>query len=213
VAAQALLAHVYNALRGNAKLWQSTLLVVIYDEHGGFYDHVSPPSAVPPDPNKSPEGFPFDRLGVRVPAVLVSPWVGQTVIHEEFDHTSLLRYLSDKWSLRSLTERVTCAKSIVTALRFGDQPRDDTPAVLAVPTEAHAVAAERMLAAATAEQLNPQQQALVAFSEYLEQEIEEPVGKPLRSAAMTAGLPSQVMTAKDRVALFLSQQKARARLP
>jgi phospholipase C len=212
VAAQSLLAHVYNALRGNDKLWQSTLLVVVYDEHGGFYDHVVPPTAVPPDDHRSPEGFAFDRLGVRVPALLVSPWVSQAVLHEEFDHTSLLRYVSDKWSLRPLTERVAQAKSIAVAVQSSGQARDDTPESLTVPTEAPALAAARMSAAETAERLNPQQQALVTFSEYLEEEIQEPVGKPLRSAAMTAGLPSQVMTAKDRVNLFLAQQKTRARL-
>ena len=46
--AQALLGSVYNALRQNDRLWNSTLLVALYDEHGGFYDHVPPPAAVPP---------------------------------------------------------------------------------------------------------------------------------------------------------------------
>ncbi len=62
------------------------------------------------------------------------------------------------------------------------------------------------------EALNPQQRALVIFSEFLEQEIQEPVGKPTRGAAMMAGPPSQVAAAKERVTLFLAQQKARARL-
>jgi hypothetical protein len=69
-----------------------------------------------------------------------------------------------------------------------------------------------MLAAEAGEPLNPQQQALVAFGEYLEQEIEEPVGKSARGAATTGGPPSQVAAAKERVNLFLAQQKARARL-
>ena len=211
VQAQTLLAHVYNALRSNDKLWQSTLLVVVYDEHGGFYDHVPPPNAVRPDDHQSPEGFAFDRLGVRVPAVLVSPWVGQTVIHEEFDHTSLLRYLSDKWNLRPLTERVTRAQSIGVALRLDGQPREDTPASLVVPTESAAAAGTPL--AAESEDLNPQQKALVAFSEYLEQEIVDPVGKPARGMAMMGALQSQVVVAKERVHLFLAQQKARARLP
>ena len=212
VRAQALLAHVYNALRGNDSLWQSTLLVVVYDEHGGFYDHVLPPNAVPPDNHRSPEGFAFDRLGVRVPALLISPWVGKTLIHEEFDHTSLLRYLSDKWGLDPLTDRVAQARSIASAIQADGKPREDTPASLVVPTELPAVAAEKMLAAEAGEELNPQQRALVAFSEYLEQDIQEPVGKPARVAAMMAGPPSQVAAAKERVNLFLAQQKARGRL-
>jgi phospholipase C len=212
VRAQALLAHVYNALRRNDSLWQSTLLVVVYDEHGGFYDHVSPPNAVRPDNHQSPERFAFDRLGVRVPAVLVSPWVGQTVIHEQFDHTSLLRYLSDKWNLRPLTERVVRAESISIALRPDSPPREDTPASLVVPTESAAVATGKLLAEESGD-LNPQQKALVAFSEYLEQQIVDPVGKPARGMAMMGAPLSQVVVAKDRVNLFLAQQKARARLP
>ena len=65
-------------------------------------------------------------------------------------------------------------------------------------------------AAETSEQLNGHQKALVAFSEYLEQEIEEPVGRPLRTAAMLAGPQFQVETAKRRIEMFLAQQKARA---
>jgi phospholipase C len=74
------IASVYQAIKDNATLWASTALLVTYDEHGGIYDHVPPP-ACPPDgfvaqPADTQTGKPFffDRLGVRVPAVLVSPW-------------------------------------------------------------------------------------------------------------------------------------------
>ncbi|HEV3084746.1 MAG TPA: hypothetical protein VGY66_33595, partial [Gemmataceae bacterium] len=60
------------------------------------------------------------------------------------------------------------------------------------------------------EPLNGHQKALIAFSECLEHEIEEPVGKPARTAAMMAGPPSQVETAKSRVEMFLDQQKLKA---
>ena len=69
------------------------------------------------------------------------------MIHEEFDHTSLLRYLSDKWSLGPLTERVARAKNIAPFIRTDGQPRSDTPESLAVPTELAAVATEKMVAA------------------------------------------------------------------
>ena len=95
--AEQLVADVYNALRRTNALWRSTLLVVLYDEHGGFYDHVAPPAAVPPDGHQ--EEYTFDRLGPRVPALLVSPRVDPGVVRTVFDHTSLLRYLSDKWDL------------------------------------------------------------------------------------------------------------------
>lgn len=101
--AQELLADVYNALRANDDLWNSTLLVVLYDENGGFYDHIVPPAAVPPDAHLTEYGF--NQFGVRVPAVLISPWVEKRVVSTPFDHTSLLRYLIDKWSLRRLTNR------------------------------------------------------------------------------------------------------------
>jgi len=71
-----LLAEVYESLR-SSPFWEKSLLVVLFDEHGGFYDHVSPPDGVPNPDGKLSTNPPFDftRLGVRVPAVLVSPWV------------------------------------------------------------------------------------------------------------------------------------------
>jgi len=75
------IANVYNAIRTNPTLWQNTVLLVVYDEHGGIYDHVVPPACTPDgktasaDATGTGEPFAFDRLGIRVPAVLVSPWV------------------------------------------------------------------------------------------------------------------------------------------
>jgi phospholipase C len=114
--AQKLVADVYNAIRSNPALWKSTLLVVLYDEHGGFYDHVPPPEATPPEAQAGDE-WTFDRLGVRVPAVLVSPWLDRGVVSTTFDHTSLLKYLQDKWSLGSLGARTAAASSIACAFK------------------------------------------------------------------------------------------------
>ena len=66
-----LIAQAYIALRASPH-WKKTLLIITYDEHGGCYDHVPPPPAVPPDAHQ-PDGFEFNRYGVRVPAVIVSP--------------------------------------------------------------------------------------------------------------------------------------------
>jgi phospholipase C len=198
---------VYNALRQNEPLWNTTLLVVLYDEHGGFYDHVPPPAAVAPDEHTLPN-FGFDRLGLRVPALLVSPWVERAIIKTELDHTSLLKYLTEKWSLGPLTERVAKAQIFASAIRTDGQPRTDTPP--SVPLPAMPAAPEATAAAGPGEPLNANQKALIAFSEHLEREIEEPVGKPARTAAMTAAPASQVEIAKHRVQLFLSQQKAKA---
>jgi phospholipase C len=113
--AEKLIADIYNSIRANPALWQSTLFVVLFDEHGGFYDHVEPPPTIPPD-DFSYE-YSFDRLGVRVPALLVSPWVDRRVETTQFDHTSLLKYLIDKWGLGPLGRRAAQANSIGVALR------------------------------------------------------------------------------------------------
>ena len=78
--AEKLAADVYGALRGSPNVWKKTLLIIVFDEHGGYQDHVPPPDAVSPDgiagrldePYLVP--FDFKRLGLRVPALLVSPW-------------------------------------------------------------------------------------------------------------------------------------------
>ncbi len=133
-----LVADVYNGIRSSPELWESTLLVVTFDEHGGFFDHVPPPPAEPPDdlaaridPEDPSAVFHFDRLGVRVPAVLVSPWVGKRVESTQFDHTSLLKYMTEKWSLGPLGRRTGNAASLSVAIR--EQHRDDTPAFIRVP--------------------------------------------------------------------------------
>jgi phospholipase C len=75
------IAAVYNAIRSNEALWQTTALLIVYDEHGGIFDHVVPPACTPDGYSAKPantgtgETFTFNRLGVRVPAVLVSPYV------------------------------------------------------------------------------------------------------------------------------------------
>lgn len=73
-----LIKNVYESLRNGPK-WNETLLIITYDEHGGFYDHVSPPQeGVPnPDGKKNFYGFDFNRLGLRVPMILVSPWIAK----------------------------------------------------------------------------------------------------------------------------------------
>ena len=91
------IATVYNAIRQNPALWESTALLVTYDEHGGIYDHVVPPPCPPDAPfvasgNATGTGreFKFDRLGVRVPAILISPWIPKgTVVDRVFDHASI----------------------------------------------------------------------------------------------------------------------------
>ena len=129
--AEKLIADTYNALRSNQELWNSTLLVVLYDEHGGFFDHVPPPTnAVPPDEHT--QSFDFTGLGVRVPAILVSPWCEAGVCHTQCDHSSLLKYLCDKWDLPPLGNRARTAASFGSAIRDKGEPRTDTPPFIRV---------------------------------------------------------------------------------
>ena len=75
---QALIKEVYEALRESPQ-WNETLLIITYDEHGGFYDHVPTPVVNVPNPDgldgPAPDSFKFNRLGVRVPTIMVSPWI------------------------------------------------------------------------------------------------------------------------------------------
>jgi phospholipase C len=95
---EALIQTVFNAIWGNTKVRNSTLLIVVYDEHGGTYDHVHPPTTVNPDGKvwtnngvSLDPSFDFTRLGVRVPAVLISPYIPSgTIDHREYDHTSII---------------------------------------------------------------------------------------------------------------------------
>lgn len=126
-----LIAKVYNALRSNQALWESTLLIVLYDEHGGFYDHVTPPATIAPDTNT--KEYSFDQLGVRVPAILVSPWLDPSLCKTVFDHSSILRYLCDKYAMPPLGKRTSSVAGPLQANSFSDllnlrkTPRQDTP--------------------------------------------------------------------------------------
>lgn len=98
----ALVATIYNALL-NSVAWPKTLLVVIFDEHGGCFDHVAPPSAVPPSQPQPGQGFAFDRYGVRVPAVVVSPLISPGTVFrsasQPFDHTSIIKTLRRRFGI------------------------------------------------------------------------------------------------------------------
>jgi phospholipase C len=163
--AQKLIADVYNAIR-KSEVWNSTLLVIFYDEHGGFYDHVEPPAAVPPD--KSSTAPCFKRLGVRVPALLVSPWVGAGVFSQEMDHTSFLKYVCDKWNLSPLGERTTQAKTFASAIRGDwDKPRTDAPdQIVLTPDELKPP--DAALDKVASKQKNAHQVALIMMAHYLE---------------------------------------------
>jgi phospholipase C len=125
VVGEALLARVVQAV-GSSPLWQKTALLVMYDEHGGYYDHVPPPPAIPPDaiaPVVQPgeqayEGF--ARYGFRVPNVVVSPYAKRHhVSHVLHDHTSVLAFLERKWNLPALTYRDANANDLTDFFDLG----------------------------------------------------------------------------------------------
>jgi phospholipase C len=152
---------IHHILHG--KGWPHTLLIWTYDEHGGYYDHVPPPPAVPPD---DVEGrsliahpsllrtvmkplFPgfvqhaedmvagplqYDSYGVRVPAVIVSPYARpDCVLSEVFDHTSVLKLVEQKWNLPPLTRRDAAAQAPLGALDLAAPPAFLTPPELPAP--------------------------------------------------------------------------------
>jgi phospholipase C len=148
----------------HGKGWPGTLLIWVYDEHGGYYDHVPPPAAVPPDDveGRSLAGSPttlqaalrpffphvvkteknltegprrYDRYGFRVPAVLVSPYSRPGyVCGEVFDHTSVLKLVEQKWNLPPLTARDAAAVAPLSALDLTGPPAFLDPPSLPKPS-------------------------------------------------------------------------------
>ncbi len=129
-----LIRTVYETIR-NSPHWPDSLLLITYDEHGGFYDHNLPPStAVPPGdvptvPNQP--HFDFRQYGVRVPSVIISPFIARNLIDSTpYDHTSFLRTLELVFDLPSLTNRDRQAHSFLHLLRSTVSPRTDSPSLV-----------------------------------------------------------------------------------
>jgi phospholipase C len=103
--AEHLLKQIYLSLTKNKAAWEQTLLVIVFDEHGGTYDHEIPPEAIPPWGSKSPVfpkqyDFNFNRFGVRIPAILVSPLIEEGTVFRSkttvpYDHTSIIATILD----------------------------------------------------------------------------------------------------------------------
>lgn len=132
-AGEELIRKVYLAI-AESPVWERSLLVVTYDEHGGFYDRVEPPRTEPPgdeplnrEEAEFPANFGFDRLGVRVPAVVISPWVERgTVDSRVYDHTSILRTLHERFGLSRLSRREGAVASLA-GLLTEEAARTDCP--------------------------------------------------------------------------------------
>lgn len=120
---QAFTAEVVNALMASP-LWYRSALIIVYDEHGGFYDHVPPPPACVPDdipPALTPSSEPgaFDMYGVRVPLAIVSPWARKRYVsHVPRDHTTVLRFIQTRFDLPALTRRDANADPLLDMFDF-----------------------------------------------------------------------------------------------
>jgi hypothetical protein len=129
-----LIKRVYEAIR-SSPVWNNSVLIVTYDEGGGFFDHVRPGPAVPPgdsatDAANDHHHFAFDQLGVRVPAVVCSPWIARNVIdHREYEHASVPSTVEELWHLPHLTDRDAHTRSLASLLTLSS-PRTDAPATL-----------------------------------------------------------------------------------
>lgn len=156
-AGEQLIHDVASALMGS-DAWDSSLLIVLYDEHGGLYDQVPPPACTPPGDDQtlnagkaqnppSPQ-FSFDRYGVRVPAVLVSPWVTPgSVSHQVCDHASVIRTLFELFGIPGqLTNRDAKATSLLPLVQSTAAAPAALPAPNAQPAPVPAPAGESVRA-------------------------------------------------------------------
>jgi phospholipase C len=146
---EALIKDVYETIR-NSPVWESSMLIVTYDEHGGFYDHVAPPPAVAPG-DTTPGSkynqyrFPFTNYGVRVPAIIISPYTAKgSISHTTYDHASIPATIEILFGLDHLTNRDKAAVNL-TGLAALAVARTDCPTTLPNPSAAApGVAAEIM---------------------------------------------------------------------
>ena len=135
---EALIKDVYEAIRKSPH-WEHSLLLITWDEHGGFYDHVAPPTATPPGDLPEPENvmhdFDFTQLGARVPTVLISPFIEKgTVDHTVYDHASIPALVEWAFKMNPMTARDAAASVPNVAMRRSE-PRADCPVSLPDPAD------------------------------------------------------------------------------
>jgi len=139
-----LIKEIYEALRGS-EFWNELAFVITYDEPGGFFDHVPPPQQNIPSPDNiiAVNGFNFERLGIRVPALVISPWVAKgTVVHDPpavdrpdptslYDHTSIMSTTNYIFKIdKHLTQRDAWSGRFASLFTQLSSPRTDCPETL-----------------------------------------------------------------------------------
>jgi phospholipase C len=207
---------VYDALAANLPLFQETVLVVTYDEHGGFYDHVAPPGpATNPDGQNSPNpdddapfqvpAFSFDRIGLRVPAVIVSPWIRKgTVENRRLQHTSVIKTASELFGLAGpLTHRDAEAASFADLFTHLPAPRDAAhmPSKLTRPTLAQAI-----VSTAAGIEVDPGDEPLDSLTTEWVQGFAELVSRRTGAALLGAAAPEALPTTQGEAADFIDRQ-------
>jgi phospholipase C len=107
--------------------WKRGALFIVYDEWGGFFDHVRPPR-VPDDRNTRDPNTDFGQMGIRIPAVVVSPWVRRGhVSHSIFGFESILKMIEYRFGLAPLTRRDSYAQNIARSFDWESKPRLERP--------------------------------------------------------------------------------------
>lgn len=211
---EALIKATYEAIR-NSPLWDRSLLIVTYDEHGGFYDSVAPTAAVPPgdgapqDLSINSGGFLFDLYGVRVPAVIVSPLIPPGVVDSTpYDHASVSATLQALFGTGWMTQRDKTAANVLPLLSL-TSPRTDCPTVLNNP--ASVVAARAAVAATPPDAPLPEDGNVQGFLQILAKtDVELTRGDPAEAAAIQARVAA-IKTVGEAEA-YASEVTAKARL-
>ncbi|XP_021755142.1 non-specific phospholipase C4-like [Chenopodium quinoa] len=150
---QKFIKEVYEALRSSPQ-WNEMLFIITYDEHGGFYDHVPTPVEGVPSPDgivgPQPYSFGFDRLGVRVPTIMISPWIEPgTVLHgpsgphptSEYEHSSIPATVKKIFNLKEFLTKRDAWAGTFEGVVSRKTPRTDCPETLPEPVKLRATSA------------------------------------------------------------------------
>jgi phospholipase C len=213
-----LIADVYDALAANLALFQETALIVTYDEHGGFFDHVAPGSAPNPDGQNSPNpddtatfqvpAFTFNRLGLRVPTLIVSPWIRKGVVENRtLQHTSVVATAGDMFGLAGpLNARDASANTFAHLFRQLDAPRgaSDMPTTLNRPFLAQPVGSTIAGVA-----VDPGDEPLDSLTDEWVRGFAELIARRTGAALLGARAVEALPTTQDEAADFIERQLRR----
>jgi len=200
VVGDSFIGKVFNAVVTSPQwLANKVLFIITYDEHGGCFDHVKPASnATPPKKGKGDFGFDFKRFGVRVPTIVVSPYVKKGSVFRapdgkpDYDHTSILATLERRFGIKALTARDAAALDLGGILTLANPRKDSAP--LSIPQPKAAMFAPAQKAAVENLPLNDLQQTMVNAM----QVARAAQAKPIAAAALAkAAPPPPVKTVGD----------------